>query len=191
MARDGVDSSLWLRFTLARGRPPTACILRVVQRLQGVGERGPFRVQRGPQRSFFGCNTTPGCLQTSIKSCPPGTGPSRVGNAAAQGMHVTPSRQGTATITEVEVGSPANVLLKLGESTSAARPQEQARQIWLGAGHRASRASLKTSTPVTRKTRSCGRSCGDAQRRRETRCAATPRRRRRSCGGTQYGLQTC
>ena len=34
--------------------------------------------------------------------------------------YVTPSRQGTATITEVEVGSPANVLLKLRESTSAA-----------------------------------------------------------------------
>ena len=34
--------------------------------------------------------------------------------------YVTPSRQGTATITEVEVGSPANVLLRLRESTSAA-----------------------------------------------------------------------
>ena len=34
--------------------------------------------------------------------------------------YVTPSRQGTATITEVEVGSPANVLLTLRESTSAA-----------------------------------------------------------------------
>ena len=34
--------------------------------------------------------------------------------------YVTPSRQGTATITKVEVGSPANVLLKLRESTSAA-----------------------------------------------------------------------
>ena len=34
--------------------------------------------------------------------------------------YVTPSRQGTTTITEVEVGSPANVLLRLRESTSAA-----------------------------------------------------------------------
>ena len=34
--------------------------------------------------------------------------------------YVTPSRQGTTTVTEVEVGSPANVLLKLRESTSAA-----------------------------------------------------------------------
>ena len=34
--------------------------------------------------------------------------------------YVTPSRQGTTTITDVEVGSPANVLLKLRESTSAA-----------------------------------------------------------------------
>ena len=34
--------------------------------------------------------------------------------------YVTPSRQGTATITDVEVGSPANVLLRLRESTSAA-----------------------------------------------------------------------
>ena len=33
--------------------------------------------------------------------------------------YVTPSRRGTTTITEVEVGSPANVLLKLRESTSA------------------------------------------------------------------------
>ena len=34
--------------------------------------------------------------------------------------YVTPSRQGTTTITDVEVGSPANVLLRLRESTSAA-----------------------------------------------------------------------
>jgi len=34
--------------------------------------------------------------------------------------YVTPSRQGTTTITDVEGGSPANVLLKLRESTSAA-----------------------------------------------------------------------
>ena len=33
--------------------------------------------------------------------------------------YVTPSRRGTTTITEVEVGSPANVLLRLRESTSA------------------------------------------------------------------------
>ena len=34
--------------------------------------------------------------------------------------YVTPSRQGTTTITDVEGGSPANVLLRLRESTSAA-----------------------------------------------------------------------
>ena len=34
--------------------------------------------------------------------------------------YVTPSRQGTTTVTDVEVGSPANVLLSLRESTSAA-----------------------------------------------------------------------
>ena len=34
--------------------------------------------------------------------------------------YVTPSRAGTATITDVEGGSPANVLLRLRESTSAA-----------------------------------------------------------------------
>ena len=34
--------------------------------------------------------------------------------------YVTPSRQGTTTVTDVEVGSPANVLLRLRESTSAA-----------------------------------------------------------------------
>ena len=34
--------------------------------------------------------------------------------------YVAPPRRGTTTITEVEVGSPANVLLRLRESTSAA-----------------------------------------------------------------------
>ena len=33
--------------------------------------------------------------------------------------YVAPSRRGTTTITEVEVGSPANVLLRLRDSTSA------------------------------------------------------------------------